>query len=87
MRIEFGIHQITYDDQTVVIVLNFHDSDAGIVVDSVSDVVEINGSQIKPLPNLATFINSSYLKGVASIDQQMILLVDIEKLIASTTQG
>jgi len=87
LRIEFGIHQITYDDQTVVIVLNFHDSDAGIVVDSVSDVVEINGSQIKPLPNLATFINSSYLKGVASIDQQMILLVDIEKLIASTTQG
>ncbi len=85
LRIQFGINDITYDDQTVVIVLNLHNSVAGIVVDSVSDVIEISTSQIKPLPTLATSIHTSYLRGVAAIDQQMIMLVDIEKLIASTT--
>ena len=80
LRIKFKLEQIVYDEFTVVIILNLNGHDAGIVVDSVADVVELGADQIREVPSLVTTIDTKHLVGLATIDDQMIILVDIEKL-------
>lgn len=80
LRIKFNLEQVVYDEFTVVIILNLNGHDAGIVVDSVSDVIELGNNQIRAVPSLVTTIDTKHLVGLATIDDQMIILVDIEKL-------
>ena len=59
----------------------------GIVVDEVSDVIKVNESEIKPPPEFGVAFDSSYLLGLAPIDDLMIILVNIESLISSDELG
>lgn len=80
LRIKFKLQQVVYDEFTVVIILNLNGHDAGIVVDGVSDVMELTAEQVKPVPGLVTTIDTKHLVGLATIEDQMIILVDIERL-------
>lgn len=83
MRIKFGLKKVEYNQFTVVIILNVAQRVVGVVVDSVSDVVTLSSAQVRPAPDLGTTLNTAYITGLGTIDNRMIILVDIEKLMSS----
>jgi purine-binding chemotaxis protein CheW len=87
LRIKFNLGTPTYDQFTVVIILNIRGRVVGIVVDSVSDVITLAPEQIKPAPEMGTALNTEHLIGLGTLDQRMLILVDIDKLMSSTEMG
>jgi purine-binding chemotaxis protein CheW len=83
MRIKFKLGIISYDHRTVVIVLNVANRVMGIVVDGVSDVTTLKAEDIKPAPEFGVGLDTQYLLGLGTIDERMLILVDIEKLMTS----
>jgi purine-binding chemotaxis protein CheW len=87
MRIRFNLGTPTYDAMTVVVILNVVGRVVGMVVDSVSDVVTLTPAQIKPAPEMNGSMSTDYLTGLGSIDERMLILVDIDKLMSSADMG
>ncbi|MDB5992500.1 MAG: chemotaxis protein CheW [Herbaspirillum sp.] len=87
MRIKFNLGEPTYDQFTVVIILNISGRVVGMVVDSVSDVITLSMDQIKPAPEMGTTFDSDYLIGLGTLDERMLILVDIDKLMSSADMG
>jgi purine-binding chemotaxis protein CheW len=83
LRMRFKLTQAEYNDSTVVIILNLSNRIIGMVVDGVSDVLELKSSQISPVPELVSNIDTKYLLGLGTIDGRMLILVDIEQLMSS----
>jgi purine-binding chemotaxis protein CheW len=87
MRIKFNLGEPTYDQFTVVIILNIGGRVVGMVVDSVSDVTTLAPEQIKPAPEMGTALNTDYLIGLGTLDERMLILVDIDRLMSSDEMG
>ena len=87
MRIKFKLGEPTYNQFTVVIILNIQDRVVGMVVDSVSDVISLTADQIKPAPDMGGALNTDYLVGLGTVDERMIILVDIDRLMSSEEMG
>ncbi len=87
MRIKFDVGAPTYDAFTVVIVLNINNHTIGMVVDSVSDVVTLTPDQIKPAPDLGATVSGEYLRGLGTVGERMLILLDIDKLLGSEEMG
>lgn len=82
LRIKFKVGQATYDDFTIVIVLQVQQRMVGIVVDAVSDVLKLDEQDIRPAPEFGVAFDSKYLLGLAALADRMVILVDIEELIS-----
>jgi purine-binding chemotaxis protein CheW len=80
LRIKLNLAKVEYDQFTVVIILNIRDKVAGVVVDSVSDVIALAQGEIKPPPQLGSAVKTEYVLGLATVEERMLILVDIEKL-------
>lgn len=87
MRIKFNLGMPTYDPFTVVIILNVAGRVLGMVVDSVSDVITLASEQIKPAPEMGAALDTDYLIGLGTLDQRMLILVDIDRLMSSDEMG
>jgi purine-binding chemotaxis protein CheW len=88
MRIKFDLGMPTYNQTTVVVILNMLGRVVGMVVDSVSDVVLLAPEQIKPAPDMNNgVLNTDYLVGLGTIDERMLILIDIDKLMSSADMG
>lgn len=83
LRIKFNLPVVTYDQFTVVIILNVMKRIIGVVVDSVSDVIALAHGAIKPPPEFGSTFNTEYLMGLATVEARMLILVDIERLMSS----
>ncbi|MGM0833663.1 chemotaxis protein CheW [Halomonas qinghailakensis] len=83
LRIKFNLENVEYGGQTVVIVVNVADRVVGIVVDGVSDVMTLTPDQIKPAPEFGVTLSSDFLSGLGSLEDRMLVLVDIDKLLTS----
>ena len=87
MRIKFQLGEPTYDQFTVVIILNIAGRVVGMVVDSVSDVITLKPEQVKPAPDMGSALNSDYLIGLGTLDERMLILIDIDRLMSSSDMG
>jgi purine-binding chemotaxis protein CheW len=87
MRIKFRLGEPTYDQFTVVIILNIGGRVMGMVVDSVSDVITLSPEQIKPAPDMGAALNADYLIGLGTLGERMLILVAIDKLMSSAEMG
>ncbi|MBI3712262.1 MAG: chemotaxis protein CheW [Burkholderiales bacterium] len=87
MRIKFNLGTPTYDQLTVVIILNLGGRVVGMVVDSVSDVMTLLPEQVRPAPEMDTTFNNDFLIGLGTLEERMLILVDIEKLMSSPEMG
>ncbi len=81
LRIKFRQPNVSYDQYTVVIIVDLNDRTTGIVVDGVSDVLTLTAAQIKPTPHFTGEVATDYIRGLGSVEQRMLILVDIEKLL------
>ena len=87
MRIKFNLGTPVYDQFTVVIILNIGGRIMGMVVDSVSDVTTLQPEQIRPAPEMGTALNTDYLVGLGTLEERMLILLDIERLMSSAEMG
>ena len=87
LRIKFNLPEVEYNDFTVVIVLNLHGRVVGIVVDGVSDVTSLQADQIKPAPEFSSHLDTSHVIGLGTLEERMLILMDIERLMASPDMG
>ena len=87
MRLRFNLEPVCYDTFTVVIVLNLGQRVIGMVVDGVSDVVSLTAEQLRPVPEFSSTIGSDHVLAIGSIQERMLILLDIEKLMSSADMG
>lgn len=91
MRLRFALPDVQYNSFTVVIILNIANRTVGMVVDSVSDVLELHTGQIKPAPEFNGAIDASYITGLGTVktgdDERMLILMDIEQMMTSAEMG
>lgn len=87
LRLKFGCESADYNDFTVVIVLSIRGRVVGAVVDSVSDVLELPGDAVRPAPEIDASVDTSYITGIANIQERMLILMDIEALMSSADMG
>ena len=80
--------QAEINDFTVVIVLNVKGRVVGAVVDSVSDVMQLNDQMIRPAPEMSSsVVDTTYITGIANVSERLLILMDIESLMSSAEMG
>jgi len=86
-RIKFGMTPTQFTQDTCIVVMEIiMEKDTiqlGALVDSVLSVVEIEDSQIQPPPSLGSKYKSEFILGVAKVDEQFILLLDMDKVFST----
>ena len=88
LRVELGCPSSEVNSFTVVIVLNVKGRVIGTVVDSVSDVLELNREQIRQAPEMNhSMVDTQFITGIATLSERMLILMDIEGLMSSSDMG
>ncbi|GAB3668716.1 chemotaxis protein CheW [Ramlibacter alkalitolerans] len=84
LRLKLGAQRAEYTPLTVVIVLSARGRLAGVVVDAVSEVIDLPTDAIRPPPGLAGEQGPDFVTGLATIDQRMLMLVDMGRLLGAS---
>jgi purine-binding chemotaxis protein CheW len=91
MRMRFALEKAQYDPVTVIIVLSVKCAGGrknfGIVVDAVSDVVDVDATQIHPVPDLGSGAATEHIHGILPMSQRMVILLDIDRLLGFEQPG
>ncbi len=87
MRARYQSVATEHDQSTAVIILNGAESVMGIVVDGVTDVINLDLEKMRPTPESGSVIDTKFIMGLSAIEDRLVMLVDIEKLISSTDMG
>ena len=87
LRLKLRLDNARYDAFTVMIVLNVEDRVVGIVVDSVSDVLQLRPEHISDVPDFDSSIERDCLEGLGTVAGRMLILLDIEKLMSNVDMG
>ncbi len=89
LRRRFELEAIEYTSTTVIIVLRIRAGEAektmGFIVDAVSDVYNVTQDQMKPAPEFGGQVRTDYVKGLATVDDKMVILLDIDQLVGADT--
>jgi len=85
LRLRFGMEAIDYNDRTCIIVVEIEGSagtiQIGIVVDSVSEVLNIKGEDIEETPTFGAKLNTDYILGMAKMENSVKILLDIDRVL------
>jgi purine-binding chemotaxis protein CheW len=82
LRSRFDMEYRPHDNQTRIIVLEIHGMIVGFVVDGVSEVLRIQSNTVEPPPPVVAGVESEYIKGVGKLDDQLLILLDLDKLVS-----
>ena len=80
-RMRFGLSPKEMDDATRIVIIEVENQTVGIVVDSVSEVVDVDASEIETAPNVGNDETARYIEGVVSRGDELLILVDLNKLL------
>ena len=80
-RSRFGLSSAEMDDSTRIVIIEAEEQVVGILVDSVAEVVDLKASEIETAPNVGTEESAKFIQGVASHDEELLILVDLNKLL------
>jgi purine-binding chemotaxis protein CheW len=83
LRVKFRMADVKYDQFTVVVILRLASRVIGVVVDGVSDVIALTAAEIRAAPEFGAVVDASFICGVATQAERMVLLLDIDKLLSS----
>ena len=85
LRERFGLGCSQYTSMTVIVVLQAHIGDKtrviGVVVDAVSDVIDVDKKNIQSAPNFGAKVSTEFISGLVSVNQRMVMLLDVDKLL------
>lgn len=83
LRLKFGLPEKEYDKSTCTIVVSHKDRFIGIIVDTVSEVLEIRNEEIDPPPGFGTSMNTDFILGMGKVKDMVVILLDICKVLES----
>lgn len=83
LRLRFNKAFVPYNERTCIIVVDVADSAVGLIVDSVSEVTNIDEESIVMKPMLSSGVSNKYIKGIGKVENQVKLLLDCEKLLGA----
>ena len=86
LRRRFGLESKKTDLETRIVVANMNSMQIGIIVDAVSQVLRIPEDAIEPPPPMSTSINSSFILGIAKLEDRLVILLDLEKVLSADEQ-
>lgn len=81
LRARFGLEEVEYDRFTVIIVVSVEDKVVGLIVDAVSDVLNIADNQIDETPELSGSVDTTYFEGLGKVGEKLVLLLNLERLV------
>ncbi len=85
LRKRFDLESIPYGPTTVVIVVKMqgdgHERTVGLVVDAVADVYRLETDEIQPAPDMGTAIHTEFVRGLATVGDKMVILLEVDRLI------
>ncbi len=85
LRERFGLRHVSYNPLTVVVILQaqIHDRTRimGVVVDAVSDVVDVEKNTTQNAPNFGAKVSTEFINGLASVNERMVMLLNVDKLL------
>jgi len=81
LRKRFSLELKEHDKNTRIVVVDIGGNIMGMIVDSVSEVLRLPSNTIEPPPEIVTGINSEYIKGVAKLDDRLLIFLDLSKVI------
>ena len=82
-RSRLGLMTVEPDDSSRIVIIETEKHVVGILVDSVAEVVDLAASEIEPAPAVGSEESSKYIQGVASRDGNLVILMDLNKLLGS----
>jgi len=83
LRLKFSMQSVKQTDETVIIVVNAHDIEMGIIVDKVSEVLDIASESIEDSPAFGTEVNTEFILGIGKAEGKVKLLLDIDRVLSS----
>jgi purine-binding chemotaxis protein CheW len=87
LRRRFGMDSKPHDSQTRIIVVEINAMVVGFVVDSVSEVLRIQSNTVEPPPPIVSGIDSEYISGVGKLENRLLILIDLDRLLSTTELG
>jgi purine-binding chemotaxis protein CheW len=91
LRRRFGLETIEFGPTTVVIVLRVggghEERTVGVVVDAVSEVYNVNTAEAMPPPDVCGSVDTVFVKALATVEEKMLILLDIDRLIGNAISG
>ncbi len=83
LRLKFSMQEEEHTEETCVIVVEVNNTQIGIIVDSVSEVVDISSGDIEETPNFGQGIDTDFIMGLGNVNEKIIILLDIERVLTS----
>lgn len=87
LRITFGMNERDYDVFTVIIIVEVRGRMVGMIVDSVSDVVNVPVDTIQDTPHFHSGIKADFIKGIGRIDERLVIILDVDKILTTDEIG
>jgi purine-binding chemotaxis protein CheW len=81
LRKRFNLDVKEYDKNTRIVVVDISGSIMGMIVDAVSEVLRLPSSTIEPPPEIVTGLNAEYIKGVAKLEDRLLIFLDLSRVI------
>ncbi|OPY58567.1 MAG: Chemotaxis protein CheW [Pelotomaculum sp. PtaU1.Bin035] len=86
VRLRFGVKERPYDDRTCIVVINIDDQSVGLIVDRVSEVLDIPKTEIEPPARVKKGENSRFIQGMGRVGEQVKILLNAHKLLFDEEQ-
>ena len=83
LRQKLGLPRKEHDNNTRIIVVEVNNKTVGFVVDAVREVLRIPVSITEAPPEIASGINSEYIKSVGKLEDRLLILIDLEKILSN----
>ena len=84
LRTKFGLEQAEVTDETCIIVVDVSDTQTGIFVDTVDEVLDIGSAEIEDAPDFGAGMATEYILGVAKMETDVKILLDIDRVLSSS---
>ena len=81
LRVRFGIEETDYTDSTRIIIVYLDQLEVGLIVDVANDVIDIPENAIEPPPEVVGTVDVGYIAGVAKLDNPLLLILDLQKVL------
>lgn len=81
LRRKFRLPEREADRRTRIIVVDIRGQSMGMVVDEVSEVINIDSSRIDPAPELGTKVDTEFIKGMGKLEDRLVIILEIDKVL------
>ncbi|MHC1783253.1 MAG: chemotaxis protein CheW [Anaerolineaceae bacterium] len=86
LRKRFGLPPRQMDRDSRIIVVNTGETGVGMIVDGVSEVLTISDGAVEAAPKITTTVDSSFITGIAKVDNRLVILLDLGKILSAEEQ-